>query len=445
MMNFNLSREQELVPALITKIIEKHQQTFVPKYIKMDKYYHCQNDINGRIITDANKPNNKISHPYANYITDTLTGYFMGEGLAYSSLDETSLDELKMILEYNDAADEDMELAKDMSIFGVAVELQYVDEDGNVRFRRLNPTEIVLVYDDTLEEDLLYGIRYYQRKDLLTDKETWFVEVYSDTDIKYYRGTTLSALSFVEEKQHFFGLCPISVFFNNEEQIGDFENVISLIDAYDKIESDSLNDFEYFVDAYLMLTGLNADSDDIAAMKENRVILLDPDSDAKWLIKDTNDTNIENVKTRLDEDIHKFAKVPNMSDESFSGNASGVAIKYKTLSMENVVSIKERKFKKALQRRIELIFNILNLKGAAYDWRSIEITFTRNLPTNDSEIAQMVATLNGIVSDETLLAQIPFITDVTNEIERLNEQKQANIDAFYNQDFVTETEEQEDE
>ena len=456
MLQYKLSKDQELTPELIKKLIEKHRSVQVPRFQLLDNYYHNKNKIlshvnyrttvDGEQVVDNTKPNNKVAHPYANYITDTLTGYFMGEGVTYSSLDDNALEQLLSVLEYNDAADEDTELAKDMSIFGLGIELQYVDSDGMIRFRRIDPREVVLVYDDTLEEDLLYGIRYYPTLDILTDKVTMNIEVYSTSFVrKYTASEELGDMAFVDEQPHYFGMCPISVFYNNEDELGDFESVITLIDAYDSLEADSLNDFEYFVDAYLCLTGLNADAEDIAAMKANRVILLDADSDAKWLTKSTSDTNVEDMKIRLDADIHKFAKVPDMSDEAFAGNASGVAIKYKTMPMENSVAIKERKFKKALQRRIELIFNILSLKGNAFDWREIEIIFTRNLPTNDSEIAQMVSTLDGIVSDETLLAQIPFVTDVQSELERLGEQKQANIDAFYNQDFTVDNEEDSEE
>ena len=456
MLQYKLSKDQELTPELIKKLIEKHRSVQVPRFQLLDNYYHNKNKIlshvnyrttvDGEQVVDNTKPNNKVAHPYANYITDTLTGYFMGEGVTYSSLDDNALEQLLSVLEYNDAADEDTELAKDMSIFGLGIELQYVDSDGMIRFRRIDPREVVLVYDDTLEEDLLYGIRYYPTLDILTDKVTMNIEVYSTSFVrKYTASEELGDMAFVDEQPHYFGMCPISVFYNNEDELGDFESVITLIDAYDSLEADSLNDFEYFVDAYLCLTGLNADAEDIAAMKANRVILLDADSDAKWLTKSTSDTNVEDMKIRLDADIHKFAKVPDMSDEAFAGNASGVAIKYKTMPMENSVAIKERKFKKALQRRIELIFNILSLKGNAFDWREIEIIFTRNLPTNDSEIAQMVSTLDGIVSDETLLAQIPFVTDVQSELEKIGEQKQANIDAFYNQDFTVDNEEDSEE
>ena len=427
MIQYKLSKEQDLTSELIKKLINRHKNNQVPRFQKLDDYYHAKNNILNRQMSDTEKPNNKINHPYASYITDTLTGYFMGEGVTYSSLDENALEELNMVLEYNDGQDEDIELAKDMSIFGVGIELLYVDEEGSARIKRLDPREVVLIYDDTLEENLLYGIRYYQCEDLLTETKYYMIEIYSSNNVEIYKSDeNISSLTLMNSYEHYYESVPIVVYFNNEEEIGDFEPVIGLIDAYDQMESDSLNDFEYFVDAYLCLTGLNADKDDVKAMKENRVLLLDSDSDAKWLIKDTNDTNIENVKTRLDKDIHKFSKVPDMSDESFAGNASGVAIKYKTLPMENVVSIKERKFKKGLQHRIELIFNLIAKKSSAYDWRGIDITFTRNLPTNDAEIASMVSTLSGIVSDETLLAQIPFVEDIQNEIDKVQEEKESN-------------------
>jgi len=57
-----------------------------------------------------------------------------------------------------------------MSIFGLAVELVYLDEDAQTRLKRLDPREIVLVYDDTLNEDLLYGIRYFECEDIESEE-----------------------------------------------------------------------------------------------------------------------------------------------------------------------------------------------------------------------------------------------------------------------------------
>lgn len=427
MFKCKLNKDTPLSVEIIKKIIEKHRGSEIPRLENLNKYYHAKNPILAKQVADETLPNNKIAHPYASYITDTLTGYFMGQGVSYSSLEEAAADELQMVLEYNDEQDQNMELAKDASIFGSAIELLYIDEDAQVRLKRLDPREIIVVYDDTLNNDILYGIRYFICEDWVADKTYLQVEVYTDKEVITYKSTeNLSSFQEISRVPHYFSMCPIVVYDNNEEEIGDFEPVLSLIDAYDKMESDSLDDFDYFVDAYLCLSGLQADKEDIASMKENRVILLDSDSDAKWLTKTGSDSTIENVKIRLDKDIHKFSKTPDMSDESFAGNASGVAIKYKTMPMENVVSIKERKFKKGLQRRIELIFVMLGLKGSAFDWRSIDISFTRNLPTNETEIANVVNTLSNVVSKETLLAQIPFVENVDDEMERLEKEKESN-------------------
>ena len=92
--------------------------------------------------------------------------------------------------------------------------------------------------------------------------------------------------------------------------------------------------------------------------------------------------------------------------------------------------------RKALQRRIELICAIANLKGSESVWRDIKITFTRNLPTNLTETAQVVNSLRGLVSDQTLLSLLPFITDTQAEMDRLAEEKQANY-SLYSNSFPT--------
>lgn len=376
-------------------------------------------------MRDKSKPNNKIANAYASYITDTLVGYFIGEPISYTSNDDTLLQDLSMIFEYNDEADENAELAKNASIYGVAYEMLYLsEEDKMIRFKSLNPKEIIPIFDKTVEQNLMAVIRYYDDYDVVDDKTYTLVEVIDNAMVRRYKMDNSFLL--LEEYPHYFGMVPIAIYKNNEEERGDFEAVISLIDAYDKMESDTLNDFEYFVDAYLALYGFTADGDDVAQMKENRILLMDEGTKAEWLIKQTSDTYVENMKNRLDADIHKFAKCPNMADKEFASNASGVAIKFKLLGTENLVSIKERKFKRGLQQRLELMSMINSVLREGFDWRAIDIIFTRNIPSNDTDIANMVNTLKDIVSEETLLAQIPFVEDVQDELERLKQEREEN-------------------
>lgn len=350
----------------------------------------------------------------------------MGEPVSYNAEDKDLLQELNMIFKYNDEADENAELAKDASIYGVAYEeLYFSDEDKNIRFSRLDPKEIIPICDKTIEQNLIAVIRYYEDYDFVEEKKSFIIEVIDAKQITRYRtGEFFNSFVLLETYPHYFGMVPVAIYENNEDQMGDFEKVIDLIDAYDKMESDSLNDFEYFVDAYLALYGFTADAEDIQQMKQNRVLLMDEGTSAEWLIKSENDATTENMKDRLDKDIHKFAKCPNLADQEFASNASGIAIKFKLLGTENLTAIKERKFKKGLQQRLELMSAINGLVSGGFDWRAIDIIFTRNIPTNDADIADMINKLEGIVSNETLLAQIPFVEDVEAETERVKQQKE---------------------
>jgi SPP1 family phage portal protein len=303
---------------------------------------------------------------------------------------------------------------------------------------------MIIIYDDTIEQNIIYAIRKVPCYDIVNDKHYNKLEVYSAESIKYYTADeAFSTITFKEEKPHFFGDVPVVEYKNNEMEIGDYETIIPLIDAYDRLESDSLDDYDSFVDAYMILRGVNLGKseedmrDAVKKFQEQRVMVFpDGESSVEYLTKDSSDTIVENLKNRISADIHKFAKVPDLADKEFASNASGIAIKFKLYGTETLVANKERFFLKGLQRRIELIFNILNIKGNSYSWQDIEVQFTRNVPTNESEIADVVQKLSGTVSTETLLAQIPFVTDVGAEMEKLEGDKARN--PFYNLALETE-------
>ena len=404
---------------------------------RLRDYYEGRHDILERKMADPTKPNNRIVNNLAAFITDTVTGYFMGQPVVYSAdgdENDSYVDTLKDIFDYNNEQDHNAELAKGQSIAGVDYELLYLDEEAKIRFTELATENVIYAVSDAIDEKPVMAVRIYETDDIKqTDEKLYYYEVYTDDEIVTYSAQKHNenvSLTEVDRVEHYFGEVPIIAYPNNKEQLGDFEGVMGLIDAYNKAQSDTANDFEYFTDAYLKLTGVRLDDQAIATMKENRVIgLPDKECDVDWLVKQINDAALENYKNRLRKDIHSLSKTPNLSDESFSGNLTGVAISYKIWGMDQVVAVKERKFKKALQRRIKLITNVLNAKGNNWDWRKIEITFSRNMPQNLIELSRMVGTLKGIVSDETLIALLPFVTDPAMELERIAEQKESiNLD-----------------
>ena len=114
-----------------------------------------------------------------------------------------------------------------------------------------------------------------------------------------------------------------------------------------------------------------------------------------------------------------------MSDENFSANASGVAMAYKHFGLDQVVVNKERRFKTGVYKRLELICNFLNTKLGTdkYDYREIKLNFTRNKPVNEKENAEIANILKGLVSDQTAISYLTMVEDVTDEMERIENEK----------------------
>lgn len=401
---------------------------------RLQAYYRARHAIAERRMSDPSKPNNRLAHGFPKYIASCYTGYLFGEPVTYGSQDEELAAQVKACFEYNDEASENARLGLDLSITGRAVELMYIDGDGMVRFARVDPAGVVAVRDNTIEAGLTALIRYYNVENVVERTVTGMVEVYDEKQVSVYRveggiQADIMDLRLEEERPHGFGDVPATVYYNNPDGRGDFEDEISLIDAYDLMQSESLNDQEYFSDAYLKLKGIGEVSDqDVADMKKNRVLLLPDDADAEWLVKAQSDALPENIKSRLNHDIHRFSGVPDMSDQNFAGNLSGVALKYKLLPFENIAGVKEREFKRGLQRRLELLCGIWRvLSGAAWDWRRVKIEFHRSLPENLYELSQVVGNLSDIVSDRTKREILPLQIDEEEEQKRLDEQNEGSL------------------
>lgn len=408
------------------------------RILRLKDYYRGRMSIQHKEQRATNAPNNKITANYCAYISNMSTGFFMGKPVAYSSASENEgeVKALADVFKYNDEAAHNLQLAEEASITGAAYEILYMDEDAQIRFDSIPAEEIMLVCDSTLEQNILYAVRLYRVWDLSGASYTDYADVYDRDEIAHYQYSAGQLILIGGPEPHNFDGVPVVEYLNNQDARGDFEGVMSLVDAYNKAQSLTLDDMEDFTDAYLVLKGMGGTTaDDVAALRRNKVISLDEGGGAEWLIKNLNDTYIENIKTRLQRDIHKFSSVPDMSDESFAANASGVAIKYKLIGLELIRSRKERGFKKGLQRRIELIGGILKVKNAArIDFRDIEITFTANIPANNEEQANIVKTLSGLVSQKKLLSLLPFVTDPAAEMEELKKEQEEESGSAYGDD-----------
>ena len=377
--------------------------------------------------TDLGKPANKVVVNYCYNIVQNYRGYLTGIDIAYSS--DKDIDQVFEVLNYNDVKQEDSNYLQDALVYGCAYEIAYIDEWGKHRFKTLDPKNVIPIYDDTLDQDLVYCIRFWSNK--IADKDFYIVEVYSQSEIKTYKSDVgFQTFELVKEEPHYFGMVPITVFELNNDRVSIFDQIMTLQDAYNKLLSAEVDDFESFADAYLVLKGMmGTDPADLADMKRNRALLLDNDAEASYLTKNISDTQIQNMLNNINDNIHKIANSPDFNSDKFMAQ-TGIAMRFKLVQFENASSAIEAEMRKALQRRIELICAIGNIKGDNLSFDDVKITFTRNLPTNLTETAQVVNSLRGLVSDQTLLSLLPFVEDSQAELDRLNQQKQMNMDMY---------------
>ena len=401
------------------------------KYRLLNDYYEGRHRILSRVKKDSTAPNNRLVTNMAKYITDTATGYFLGQPVVYNGQHEEYLQKLQDIFDYNDEQDHNMELEKQCSICGSCFEMLYLDEDGRIRFAKVPAENLIMIYEtDSGYQQPMAAIRLIQSMDKNKNK-ILKVEFWDSSQVLRFRSVNGGYLNLESIDAHYWQDVPFVEYINNEERRGDFEGVITEIDAYNKVQSNTANYFEYNDDALLKISKLgDVSSQDVRDMKEKGAVILDDGGDVSWILKQVDDTALENYKNRLREDIHTMANVPHMCDESFGGNLSGVAISYKLWGLEQLCAMKERKFKRGLQRRIELITNILQIWGNHYDYREIVPKFRRNKPENDLETAQIVTQLAGLLSTETRMQMLPWVDNVQEELDRLEEEQKKDSEGF---------------
>lgn len=372
-------------------------------------------------------PDNRLVANIANYLVDTYNGYFMGIPPKIALDNDQQNEFLQDWNDTNSVQDKLNEISKQCDIYGRSYALVYQDEDGYTCLTVIPPTDGVMIYDDTINHGRLAFIRHWSTQG---DQGTQnMAEVYTADTITTYNDTRM-----IDERPNIYGVVPAVEFFDNEERLGLCDNVATLINELNDTLSSKQNQIEYFDNAYLSVLGLNLDADgdglpDIDLQTQR--MIYSPDADAvnakiEFLAKPDGDGMQEHQIDRLTNLIYQIAKVPNPNDDSFSGNASGVAMQYKMLSMQNMAASKERKFTRSLRKLYRAVFSLTNWPDA---WRDLKFKFNRNLPNNLSEEVTDARNLEGVVSKETQLSVLSIVDDPKAEIDRMGKEDEQKMQA----------------
>lgn len=416
------------------------------RLVNLEKYYKANNTtIMNRRKSLNDDINNKLVSGYPRYITTMTTGYFVGGAESVKYIFPTKNELIENNFRYNDERATTTNLAKNASIYGYAIEQYFIDKEGEFRFKEIDPKNVILLFEDNIDEDLLAVIKF---RDYTFSKPNGDTEV--KTVIEFYNKESYCEYTFIDgmykpnetiEEANVFMDVPFT-YYENPDRLGDFESIITLIDAYDKALSDNSNLFEYYNDCYIVFKGCELDTDDVK-LKDMKGLNIPEDADVFYLQKPQVTGDLMNFLGTLRKDIHKFALVPDLTDKDFLNASSGVAMRLKLQGLEFLTGVKESNFRKGLTRRLEILGDYLSLSNNGFEFDKALIVFKRNTVESLSEILDSAIRLKGIISDESVLDMIPTV-DTQEELKRLKDQKEENMLAFNMQNRVNDFFDKED-
>ena len=383
--------------------------------------------------------NNKVNNDFFGEIVDFKVGYFAGKpiGYGYSKTDEAEKatggkeaveKAIKAITDFttrNNMFGVDMDITKFASIYGYAGRLFYIDKETNERVMAVHGYETIILSDTNISEPE-YAIRYFRDTDI-NGVEEWIVEFYDDKYIYIFKGAWQS-LELVETKEHCFDYCPLQGVANNKECMGDAERVLALIDAYDKTVSDNANEIESFSHAYMVMRQLIDEGEMEKAQKSGCFYVPNTGNTERdpiyWLTKNINDGYTEHHLDRLEDNIYRFSKTPNLGDETF-GSASGVSLKFKLHGLEVKCAQFQAKMMDAAQYMWKLLASSWGKKGTKVDPLQCVESYGRNFPLDSLNNAQTAQALiaAGVPEEIAWDIAIPEIDDIDYALE-LKKQKQ---------------------
>ena len=419
---------------MIQELLNAHSDMSQIYKEKYEKYKQEKLDIQSRVFADPHKLNNKIANDFRSTIVDQIVGYMFGTPITYG-INEINYTEQKYkeimnkidrFLVLSDIQDLDSETGKMCAICGKAYRLCYINGDGEESVMELLPWETIVLRD---KDRVKYALRYYEFYDE-NGRESTKIDFYDDTYIYTFTRSNEGFIMSEEPKEHLFQFCPIVEFENNKEVMGDFDRVETLINAYDRLVSDNQNELEEFRQAYMVFDGdVELEKEDIVNARQTGAFAVPKDCRPYFLTKSVDSSFNDGQRQVLEENIYKFSKSVNMSDEKFSGSTqSGESRKWKLIDLENKAITKERKFSKSLKDMFRVLCSAWNVKGVDLDYLDIYFSFTRTLPIDLSYYGEVAIKFKGIVADKTLLEMLPIIDDVEYELELQAKEAQQKIE-----------------
>lgn len=421
--------DEELTTGDLLALVNNHRSRFESKYWKRYKYYTGKHPILHKRKKPPYKPDNRLVINFPRKAVQSFNGFFIGTPVKIDSEDKKTDEWIAKWTNQVNLEDVNAEVSKMASMYGHSYYFLYQadhldkNEETQTMITKLDPMHTFLIYDDSFDERVMYGVRYS-----MDNQRNLKVTLYDDEFQRDFRLES-GGLQQVKAIANPFPGVPIVEAVENEERMALCEDVFTLVDAQNEAMSSKANDVDYFGDAYLKFINTYLKPDEVKDIKENRIINVNGEqagsATVEFMSKPDGDNTQEHLIDRLVDYMYQIASVTNLNDEAFGGNVSGVSLQMKFQAMADMAKTKTLKFTKALREVMRLVMAV-NREVKTADYTDLTFKFTQSIPRNLAEEASLVNTLWGKVSAETLYKQLSFIDDPEAEVEKLKKEQQEN-------------------
>ncbi|MCI1693302.1 phage portal protein [Aneurinibacillus aneurinilyticus] len=412
----------QITESLILECLNELNKSAAAKQQYKD-YYEGNHKVLHDYAMQDSRSNRKLVFNFPRKFVDNETGYLLGKPVNYVSKtdDKEIIDKIDRHMSHWDK-EHNLNLRKQSEIYGESYELNYINTDGEFSATILTPLNAYILEDGTADHNVLLALHQFTRK---FDPKT-YLDVYTEQDILHYEVTDKTKIEYIGKHNHIFGRVPVISCPANGERKSGFQDVISLFDAYNALNSDLVNEIADHRNAYLIIENAKLEAEDLMNMKKMGIIQVPSGGKVSWLTKEINDSFVKNELDNLERKIYDLMDEVNFN-ENWSSNTSSLALRNKLLNLENRVSMREAIMEKVIKQRLKNFFIYLEKKeGKVYDYRDVSVKFTRNLPTDLVGIADVIVKLQTVCSQETLLTLLPFIENPKLEVEKYRAEKARN-------------------
>ena len=444
----------------IVKEIQRFKQSKRRKeMLDGEKYFDGCHDIltrertvigkDGELEVVKNLPNNRIVDNQYKKMVIQKSNYLLGQPFTVQCDNKVYLKILKQFL--NKRFMRTLKAVGEDSLnCGIGWLFPMYNDKGEFIFKRFRPWEIIPGWKDAEHTELEYFIRIYEVVGYVgnTEKIIEKVEVYDESGVSYFELTDGGKLLpdgdqhvpyfSIEDKGFNWTKIPLIPFKYNNKEIPLIKMVKSLQDGLNLIESNFQNQMEEDTRNTILVL-VNYDGENLGEFRKNlatygavKVRTVDgAGGDVRTLQVEVNSENYKSIIELFKKSIIENAMGYDAKDDRMNGTPNQMNIQSMYSDIDLDANGMETEYQASMEELLWFLnMHLFNIGMGDFEQEEVEIIFNRDMMLNEGEVIDNISKSVGIISDETLVAQHPWVDDVQEELERLDEQKQKNMEEF---------------